>query len=36
MHAEDARRFHRTAQGVVLVTRGMLQELEAQPADGPE
>ena len=34
--AEDARRFHRTDQGVVLVTRGMLQDLEAQPADAPE
>jgi glucose-1-phosphate adenylyltransferase len=34
--AEDARRFHRTGQGVVLVTRDMLQDLEAQPASDPE
>ena len=33
--AEDARRFYRTEQGVVLVTRDMLQDLEAQPAIGP-
>ena len=34
--SEDARRFHRTEQGVVLVTRDMLQSLETQPAAGPE
>ncbi len=34
--SEDARLFHRTGQGVVLVTRDMLQGLEAQPAEGPE
>jgi glucose-1-phosphate adenylyltransferase len=34
--SEDARRFHRTEQGVVLVTRDMLQDLETQPASGPE
>jgi glucose-1-phosphate adenylyltransferase len=33
---EDARLFHRTAQGVVLVTRNMLLALETQPASGPE
>jgi glucose-1-phosphate adenylyltransferase len=33
---EDARRFHRTEQGVVLVTRDMLQDLEIQPASSPE
>jgi glucose-1-phosphate adenylyltransferase len=32
---EDARRFHRTEQGVVLVTRNMLQALEAEAAPGP-
>jgi glucose-1-phosphate adenylyltransferase len=34
--SEDARLFHRTGQGVVLVTRDMLQALETQPAAGPE
>ena len=29
---DDARRFHRTQQGVVLVTPDMLKALEAQPA----
>ena len=32
---EDARRFHRTEQGVVLVTRNMLQALESEAAAGP-
>jgi glucose-1-phosphate adenylyltransferase len=32
--AEDARRFHRTASGVVLVTRDMLQALETEPVMG--
>lgn len=32
---EDARCFHRTEQGVVLVTRNMLQALEKQAAAGP-
>jgi glucose-1-phosphate adenylyltransferase len=31
---EDARNFHRTEQGVVLVTRNMLLALEGQPASG--
>jgi glucose-1-phosphate adenylyltransferase len=33
---QDARRFHRTSGGVVLVTRDMLQHLEAKPAKEPE
>jgi hypothetical protein len=33
---EDERLFHRTGQGVVLVTRDMLQALGTQPASGPE
>jgi glucose-1-phosphate adenylyltransferase len=32
--AEDARRFHRSAQGVVLVTSAMLAALD-EPAQGP-
>ena len=28
---EDARRFHRTDQGVVLITRDMLAELSSTP-----
>ena len=31
---EDARNFHRTEQGVVLVTRNMLQAIETQAASG--
>lgn len=33
--AEDARRFHRTSQGVVLVTPGMLKALETQAGSTP-
>ena len=32
--AEDARRFYRTEQGVVLVTREMLDKLAAEEAPG--
>jgi glucose-1-phosphate adenylyltransferase len=32
---EDARRFHRTERGVVLVTGEMLQALQSEPAAGP-